>query len=76
MTFFNLRANGDGQAKRILQMYGGQQIIHGHTPIHYMNPGLKPATIREPLVYNHDLCLNVDGAICLGGTGFAYRLPL
>jgi hypothetical protein len=76
MTFFDLRADGAGHAKRILQLYGGRQIIHGHTPIHYMEPALKPENIREPLIYNQDLCLNVDGALCLGGTGFVYRLPL
>lgn len=76
MTFFNPYADGADHAQRILQTFGGRQIVHGHTPIHYMEPSLKPASIHEPLAYNGGMCLNMDGAMCLGGTGFVYQLPL
>ena len=76
MSFFNPFEDGLGNTRSILETYGGKQIVHGHTPIHYMEPSLKPAIIHEPLAYNHGLCLNVDGAMCLGGTGFVYQLPL
>ena len=76
MTFFNPFAEGVGQTRRILETFGGSQIIHGHTPIHYMEASLKPAGIHEPFAYNDALCLNMDGAMCLGGTGFVYQLPL
>lgn len=76
MTFFNPLADGMGQARRILETFGGQQIIHGHTPIHYMDASLKPANVHKPFAYNHGLCLNMDSAMCLGGTGFVYQLPL
>lgn len=75
MTFFQ-PSNGVDTAAGMLRQYGGQQIIHGHTPIHYMQTDLKPADIHEPLTYAHNLCANMDGAMSLGGSGFVYRLSL
>lgn len=73
MTFFNLRAHGTSKAEQMLETFGGRQIIHGHTPIHYMEPDLKPKDIHEPLSYAHNLCLNIDGGMYSGGSGFIYR---
>lgn len=75
MTYFNPRANGAGKARQMLEMFGGRQIIHGHTPIHYMEPDWKPHEVREPLSYANNLCINVDGGMYSGGSGFIYRLP-
>jgi len=61
-------------ATQFLNVFGGRQIIHGHTPI----PGITktaPEAITEPLIYASGLCVNVDGGIYQGGPGFVYQLP-
>lgn len=64
---------GDDYARRFLDIFGGQQIIHGHTPIHLMTGGsIKKVT--APLVYAGGKCVNVDGGMFLGGTGFVHQL--
>ncbi len=60
-------------ARQTLQQFGGSQIIHGHTPI-FMIKQVPPATIREPWVYAGGLCVNIDGAMCVGGPGFVHQL--
>jgi hypothetical protein len=75
MTFFH-PANGISRARDFLRIFGGRQIIHGHTPIHYMDSNIKLEDIREPLVYASGLCMNVDAGMYLGGQGLVYRLPL
>jgi hypothetical protein len=75
MTFFDAHTGNSHNARRFLEIFGGRQIIHGHTPIHYMELELRPKDIREPLSYAHNLCLNLDGGMYLGGSGFIYRLP-
>jgi hypothetical protein len=75
LTFYDLQHNGSHSAESFLRMYGGRQIVHGHTPIHYMDLDLKPKDIAEPFAYAHDLCLNLDGGMYLGGAGFVYHLP-
>lgn len=72
MAFSASRSNGSANAAEMLYRYGGQQIIHGHTPIQYITDHLIPT---EPFVYAHDLCVNVDGGMYLGAPGFLYRLP-
>jgi hypothetical protein len=74
MSFFDLHHNGTSRAEQMLGIFGGRQIVHGHTPIHYMEPDLRPQDIREPLSYARNLCINVDGGMYSGGTGFVYRL--
>lgn len=66
--------NGAQTASQFLRMYGGLQIVHGHTPITKIinHP---PEEINRPLVYANGLCINVDGGMYMGGPGFAYRLP-
>lgn len=75
LTFYDLRHNGSHDAESFLRTYGGRQILHGHTPIHYMDLDLKPRDISKPFSYAHDLCLNLDGGMYLGGAGFVYHLP-
>lgn len=47
------------------------QIIHGHTPIPYMNQQ-QPHLVTEALVYANGCCVNVDGGLYLGGPGFVH----
>lgn len=65
--------NGREQAKLFLGLYGGRQLVHGHTPINKMT-GQEPQTIREALRYAGGLCLNTDHALYLGGRGFVTQL--
>lgn len=69
---FDASHGGSTEAARaLLQTFGGQQVIHGHTPI--------PLMIDRPVervdaayVYADDLAVNTDGALYLGGPGVAY----
>lgn len=64
---------GEALLQRFLDYFGGQRIVHGHTPIHLIQGG-KPRNIHEPLIYADGRCINIDGGLCLGGPGFLYRL--
>lgn len=59
----------------MLSMYGGRQIVHGHTPISLIT-GESPDRVTCPVTYAGGLCLNVDGGMYGGGRGFVYRLPV
>jgi diadenosine tetraphosphatase ApaH/serine/threonine PP2A family protein phosphatase len=63
---------GEEFAQRYLNTFGGQQLIHGHTPISAMN-NKHPKHITEPFIYANGLCVNVDGGMFLGGPGFVYQ---
>lgn len=71
MTFVSSDFYGSANATQMLNVYGGQQIIHGHTPIQYLSDTLSP---NEPVIYARNLCIDVDGGIYLGGKGFVYRM--
>jgi hypothetical protein len=72
-AFLDTRPGGRANAEAFLQIYGGRQLIHGHTPI-CMVTSQEPTSVRQPLVYAGGLCVNVDGGLYLGGPGFVYRL--
>ncbi len=61
-------------ARRFLTIFGGQQLIHGHTPINAFTQ-TTPKDITAPLLYADNLCIDVDGGMFLGGPGFVYQLP-
>lgn len=69
---FSGSARGAANADRYLDTFGGEQIVHGHTPIQYVTEALIP---QAPYIYANRLCVNVDGGMYLGGSGFVYRLP-
>jgi hypothetical protein len=60
-------------AVEMLTMYGGHQIIHGHTPISLIT-GEPPDKVTRPVTYAGGMCLNIDGGMYGGGNGFVYRL--
>ncbi len=62
------------EANRFLKTFGGQVIVHGHTPICFAT-GAPPESVTEPLVYARGRCVNVDHGLFAGGPGFVYRLP-
>lgn len=55
-------------AQSLLDTFGGQQVIHGHTPITSMD-GRHPGDVNDALIYAAGLAVNVDGAMYLGGAG-------
>jgi hypothetical protein len=59
--------------EHILNMYGGTQLVHGHTPISSVT-GQNPATVSTPLFYAQGKCVNVDGGMYLEGSGVVYIL--
>ena len=67
-------ATGAERAKAFIRHFGGEQIVHGHTPISKMT-GQPPEAVREPLLYASGHCLDVDPGMYLGGPGFVCRLP-
>ena len=67
-------ATGAERARVFLRHFGGEQIVHGHTPISKMT-GQPPEAVRETLLYAGGHCLDIDPGMYLGGPGFVCRLP-
>lgn len=59
------------QARNFLEIYGGEQIVHGHTPISQIT-GQRPQSVTEPYIYANGLCVDVDAGLFLGSDGFVY----
>ncbi len=57
-----------------LRVYGGKQVIHGHTPIMNLTDQFSEE-VTKALVYNNGRCVNVDHGLYRGGPGFIYELP-
>jgi len=71
-AFVDADPDGRSRAAQLLADFGGELIVHGHTPISFVRHCL-PEEVVEPLVYAGGLCVNVDGGMYLGGPGFIYR---
>ena len=67
-------ATGPKRAREFLHHFGGERIVHGHTPISRITGG-DATHVTSPLIYADNLCIDVDGGMYLGGPGFVYRLP-
>lgn len=72
MAFSSPHVDGFANIAELLAYYGSTQIIHGHTPIQYVTDIAAP---KAPFIYASGQCVNVDGGMYLGGSGFVYRLP-
>lgn len=64
---------GNEIVDRFLTLYKSKRLIHGHTPINLIL-GESAKKVTEALVYADGRCINVDGGIYLGGSGFLYPL--
>lgn len=73
-VFDQVRPGGEDRVRHMLQTLGGDQLIHGHTPIDKVTRQ-RPAEVRGPVVYGEGLAVNVDGGMYRGGPGFLYRVP-
>jgi hypothetical protein len=67
-------STGPKRAREFLQHFGGERIVHGHTPISRIT-GEDATQVTSPLIYADGLCIDVDGGMYLGGPGFVYCLP-
>lgn len=66
--------SGADFARRYLSTFGGQQLVHGHTPITAFTRAAAKS-VTTPLIYAEQQCVNVDGGMFLGGPGFIYTVP-
>jgi hypothetical protein len=57
----------------LLRRFGGERIVHGHTPIASVR-GVDPREVTGPLVYGGGRVVNVDHCLFAGGPGFVVRL--
>lgn len=72
--FGRKHADGVSRAQTFLRLFGGRQIVHGHTPIPSFT-GAVPAEVRAPVIYAENLCVNIDAGLYMGSPGFVCRLP-
>ncbi|MFF3825262.1 metallophosphoesterase [Streptomyces griseus] len=82
---FAFRDEGGAQAVReLLTTYGGQRVVHGHSPIAYLlgevgtedgEDGAGPV-INGPHVYADDLAIAMDGGVTMAGKLLVVQLPL
>jgi Calcineurin-like phosphoesterase len=68
-------STGEEFARRFLRIYGGRQLIHGHTPISSVLR-CQPTKVDSPWIYAGGQCVNVDGGMSLGGSGFVHQLQV
>jgi len=66
---FQDRDLGPARAGRFLGLYGGRQLVHGHTPITKLL-GCPPEDVTQALIYAGGLTIDVDAGMYLGGPGF------
>lgn len=70
--------DGPAQAARLLAAYGGERVVHGHTPVPLLlrEAGVPPSgEPNSPVLYAEGRCLNVDSAMAyLPDAGFVVRL--
>ncbi|MGR8009591.1 metallophosphoesterase [Streptomyces hypolithicus] len=85
---FAFRDEGGASAVReLLQAYGGERIVHGHSPIPYLlgevgnesaddgEDSAKPI-VEGPHVYAEGLAIAMDGGVTMAGKLLVVRLPL
>jgi hypothetical protein len=60
---------GPARVRRFLGLYGGRQLVHGHTPITKFT-GRQAETITAPYIYAGGLAVDVDAGMYLGSPGF------
>ncbi|SEN42219.1 metallophosphoesterase [Actinacidiphila rubida] len=84
---FAFRGDGGAQAAReLLGTFGGERVVHGHSPIPYLlgeAGGDAPAdgaerghTVNGPMVYADSLAVAMDGGVTMEGRLLVAQLPL
>jgi hypothetical protein len=62
-----------GRLRRVLDTFGGERVVHGHTPIWYAL-GISPEQVRAAHAYADGAALDVDHCLFAGGRGFVTEL--
>jgi hypothetical protein len=68
-------ADGLHYLDQFLEQFGGNRVVHGHTPIARVAEQ-PPESVNGPLIYADGRCVNVDPGLYLGGSGFVYEATL
>ena len=68
-----LSSAGRDRAERMLDRYGANRIVHGHTPIPRVT-NQPVSSVVAALEYQDGLCLNVDAGLYMGSKGFVHAL--
>lgn len=72
-AFADMSESGAEKATSFLEAFNAKRIIHGHTPISTVTREAASAIV-QPHVYAEGRCINVDGGMYLGGSGFVCQL--
>jgi hypothetical protein len=83
---FAFRGDGGAEAAReMLGTYGGERVVHGHSPIPYLlGEGGEPLAdgesaapaVQGPMVYAENLAVAMDGGVTMDGRLLVAQLPL
>ncbi|MFE3662792.1 metallophosphoesterase [Streptomyces sp. NPDC059164] len=82
---FAFRDEGGSQAVReLLATYGGQRVVHGHSPIPYLlgevgteeGDDSSGPVVNGPHVYADGLAIAMDGGVTMAGKLLVVQLPL
>ena len=69
-----LGRHGPGRAAEMLQVFGGQKIVHGHTPVFVLQQ-VPSGPAVSPYLYANEQALALDSAMAYQkGAGFIVRL--
>lgn len=76
--------SGSQAVHKLLSAYGGQHIVHGHSPIPYLlgdvgsedGEDSGPPVVHGPHVYADQLAVAMDGGVTMGGKLLVAQLPL
>ncbi|EST37506.1 hypothetical protein N566_12675, partial [Streptomycetaceae bacterium MP113-05] len=77
---FRDEEDGTRTARELLEVFGGNRIVHGHSPIPYLTgaaEGDGPAPqVTGPHVYADGLAVAMDGGVTMDGRLLVSRLPV
>lgn len=72
-AFSALGLTGHKRAEQVLRLFGGNTLVHGHTPIP-LATGAHPESVTAPLIYARERCINVDAGLYMGSPGFLFEV--
>jgi hypothetical protein len=72
MAFSSLEMTGTKRVNQMLALYGGELVIHGHTPIPFARQ-VEAESVTQGWLYAGDRALNVDGGMYMGSPGFVHQ---
>ncbi|WUQ32456.1 metallophosphoesterase [Streptomyces sp. NBC_00239] len=81
---FRDEESGPAAVRELLDTYGGQRVVHGHSPIPYLlgevgtedSDGEGGPVVEGPHVYADGLAIAMDGGVTMAGKLLVVQLPL